>query len=249
MRMSALEKRNKELLELTEQRERARQQLREALERLRKLTRRLEAAKEDERRHIARELHDDMGPTLTAVIINLQLMDDDRDREKNRQRIADTVNLVDRMVQRIRDISLDLRPPLLDELGLVPALSGYLESQARRAGIEIEVLGTAKGLPPELEITAFRVVQEAVNNVIRHAEATRATVTVGNRNGELELSVKDDGHGFDVDDTLERATGGTALGLLGMQERVRALGGKIEIDSAPGRGTEIRVHMPMEVEP
>ena len=251
VRMSTLQRRNRELLELTEQREKAREELRDAYERLRRLTRRLEAAKEDERKHIAREMHDDMGPSLTAVIINLQLLVNEADAEVKATRTADTIELVDRMIQRIRDLSLDMRPPLLDELGLVPALSGYLESQAERAGIDIEVVdGPDIGrLTPEIEITAFRVVQEAVTNVIRHSGAKRATVTVQRDNGELELQVGDDGRGFDVRDTIDRAAAGKALGLLGMQERVGALGGEFDLSSVPGKGTTIRARLPLEVAP
>jgi signal transduction histidine kinase/streptogramin lyase len=251
VRMSALEKRNRELLELTEQREKAREELRVAYERLRKLTRRLEAAKEDERKHIAREMHDDMGPSLTAVIINLQLLVNETDPQVKATRTADTIELVDRMVQRIRDLSLDMRPPLLDELGLVPALSGYLESQAERAGIDIEVEdGPEIGrLTPEIEITAFRVVQEAVTNVIRHSGASHARVSVQRDNGSLMLQVGDDGRGFDVRDTIDRAAAGKALGLLGMQERVGALGGEFSLSSVPGRGTTIRARLPLEVVP
>jgi signal transduction histidine kinase len=251
VRTAALKKRNIELWELTEQREKARQELRRAFDRLRKLTRRLEVAKEDERKRIARELHDDMGPSLTAVIINLQLLSNGPDKEKAAQRIADTIDLVDRMVERIRDLSLNLRPPLIDELGLVAALSGYLEAQAERTGIEIELKeGTVeKGLPPEVEITAFRVVQEAVTNVIRHAGADAATVIVRQRDGRLDLIVSDRGRGFNVGDTMERASAGKAIGLLGIQERVSMLGGQVAIESTPGKGTTIRASMPVEVEP
>jgi signal transduction histidine kinase len=210
----------------------------------------LEVAKEDERKRIARELHDDMGPSLTAVIINLQLLSNNPSKEKASQRIADTVDLVDRMVERVRDLSLNLRPPLIDELGLVPALSGYLEAQAERTGIAIDLQeGTvAKGLPPEVEITAFRVVQEAVTNVIRHAKTDRVTVIVRQTDDRLDLIVSDAGSGFDVGDTMERATAGKALGLLGIQERVSMLGGQVAIESAPGKGTTIRASMPVELE-
>jgi signal transduction histidine kinase/ligand-binding sensor domain-containing protein len=251
VRTAALMKRNRELMELTEQREKARQELRRAYERLRMLTRRLEAAKEDERKRIARELHDEMGPSLTAVIINLQLMSKSSDADKTARRITDTVDLVDRMIERIRDLSLDLRPPLIDQLGLVPALSGYLEAQAERTGLVIDLkeASAAKGLSPEIEITAFRVVQEAVTNVIRHANAKRAAVTVRQHDGRLELIVSDDGHGFDVGDTMERAAAGKALGLLGMQERVNVQGGEVAIESTPGKGTVIRASIPVEVQP
>jgi signal transduction histidine kinase/ligand-binding sensor domain-containing protein len=250
MRTAALKKRNIELWNLTEQRERARQELRDAFERLRNLTRRLEEAKEEERKRIARELHDDMGPSLTAVIINLQLLSNGPDKQKAAQRFADTIDLVDRMVERIRDLSLALRPPLIDELGLVAALSGYLEVQAERTGIDIELKegSVSRELSPELEITAFRVVQEAITNVIRHAGAKRAIVTIRQQDGRLDLIVSDEGRGFNVGDTMERAAAGKALGLLGMQERVSMLGGQVAIESTPGEGTVIRASLPVEVE-
>ena len=251
VRTEVLKKRNRELVQLTEQRERAREELRQAYERLRKVTRRLEASKEDERKRIARELHDDMGPSLTAVIINLQLLLTTSDADKILRRITDTVDLVDRMIERIRDLSLALRPPLIDELGLVAALSGYLESEAERTGIVIDLKSAqvARELPPEIEITAFRVVQEAVTNVIRHADATRAEVTVQQQNGRLELIVEDNGRGFNVGDTMEQAAAGKALGLLGMQERVDMQGGEVVIESTPGKGTVIRASMPVEIQP
>ena len=242
VRVNAVKRRNIELIRLHGQREKAREELARAYDRLRHLTRRLEAAKEEERRHIARELHDELGPALTAVIINLHLVRENP--ENSDARVADTIDLADRLVDQVRDLSLDLRPPLLDELGLVPALRGYIETEAKRAGILIDVVedGPVKELPAEVEITAFRLVQEAVTNVIRHAEAETVNVTVRRDNGDLELSVKDDGRGFDVDSTLAGPAAG-ALGLIGMHERVQNLGGELKIDSAPGRGTTVRGRM------
>ena len=248
VRLSTLERRNLELLNLQEQREVARKALAGAYDRLTLLTRRLEAAKEEERKSIARELHDEMGPALTAVVINLQLLAAGNDQAKTPRRIADSIEIVDRMVQKVRDVSLDLRPPLLDEMGLVPALKGYLETQAERTGIEIEVRGDndLMNLPPEVEITAFRVAQEAVTNVIRHASASRVVVTIAHRSGKLEIGVVDDGRGFDVRATMEALSTGKALGLLGMQERARMLGGEFRIEATPGQGTSVRVVVPVE---
>ena len=242
LRTGALERRNRDLLDRQAEREKAQRELRAAYDRLRLLTRRLEAAKEEERKTIARELHDDLGPTLTAVIINLQLMG-------NEPRVADSIELVDRLVQRTRDLSLDLRPPLLDELGLVAALSGYLETQAERAGLDLDVrvCGLDERVGPELEIAAFRVVQEAITNVIRHARTKRAKVEIARRDGRLEIEVEDDGTGFDVPAVLEGGASGRAVGLLGMQERVRGLGGEVEIESSPGRGARVRASLPLEV--
>jgi len=250
VRMSVLERRNRELLELHEQREHAREELRRAYERLRVLARNLEAAKEDERQHIARELHDEMGPALTAVVINLQLLGTGAaaTEEAGRRRIAETIELVDDIVERIRDLSLDLRPPLLDEMGLVPALTGYMETQSQRSGLDIDVRGDvdASRLSREVAITAFRVAQEAVTNVIRHAGATRAVVLLRERGDWLEVSIEDDGRGFDVQKATVEAPTGEALGLLGMQERVQILGGELEIVSAPGRSTRVSARLPRE---
>jgi ligand-binding sensor domain-containing protein/signal transduction histidine kinase len=246
-RLAVVERRNRELVELHRQREKAQTDLSAAYERLRRLTRRLEAAKEDERQHIARELHDDMGPTLTAVIINLQLLSKTPDPAERTRKIEDAVELVDRLVQRVRDLSLDLRPPLLEELGLLPALKGYLEAQSARTGLKIVVEGKVSELNGETEIVAFRLVQEAVTNVIRHAGATRVDVSVRQMGAALDLFIKDDGRGFDVRDTMDRAASGKGLGLPGMQERVQILGGEFEIRSIEGSGTEITVRLPLEV--
>jgi len=246
-RTSVLERRNRDLEELHRQREKAAQELDDAYQRLRRLTLRLEAAKEDERKRIARELHDDMGPSLTAVIINLRLLPTQANPEQLTRRIEDSVNLVDRMIQRIRDISLDLRPPLIDELGLVPALGGYLESMSTRTGIKISMRGDKDlgPLPAQLAITVFRIVQEAVTNAIRHSGAARVEVVIRRFADLLDLSVEDDGSGFDVGEAMERGSAGQALGLLGMQERVGMVGGHIQFDSMPGEGTRIRVRLPM----
>jgi len=246
--MSILEKRNRELVRLHEQREQARLELSVAYDRLRVLARKLEMAKEEERRHIARELHDEMGPSLTAVIINMQLLAGNPNTEQASKRIEDTIDLVDRMIERIRDLSLDLRPPLIEELGLVSALKGYLGVQSDRTGLPVAIEGDEdlETLSPEIQIAAFRIIQEAVTNVIRHADASRATVKIRQLNGVLELIVEDDGRGFDVDETMEEPSTGKALGLMGTRERVLLLGGEFEIRSRPGEGARVRATIPAE---
>jgi two-component system sensor histidine kinase UhpB len=132
-------------------------------------------------------------------------------------------------------------------MGLVTALRGYLETLSARSGVRIELHGgDVSGLPPEVEIVAFRVVQEAVTNVVRHAAAKKAVVTVERRDGCLRLTVEDDGRGFDVAASMEVSATGRALGLLGMQERVLMLEGQLAIDSEPGAGTIVRATLPME---
>jgi len=254
VRTSALERRNRELVRLKQQREhaldearRSRDELHDAYDRLRRLTRRLEQAKEDERKRISRELHDEMGQALTAAKINLQLLHPSMGADGVARRIEDTVGLVDRMIGHVRALSLDLRPPLLDDLGLAPAIRGYLEAQAQRSGLDVRarIDDLPPGLPPEIEIATFRTIQEAVTNVVRHARASTVDVDVSVDGAWIEVRVRDDGRGFDVDRALERAVGGHHLGLLGIRERVEGLGGQVTFDSAPGRGAEVRVGVPM----
>ena len=252
LRTSSLQRRNRELLVLKAQRETALDEARSsqnalnlAYGRLRGLTRGLEAAKEDERKRIARELHDEMGQALTTAKLNLQLLPGTIVPEERERRVSDAIGLLDRLIGHVRALSLDLRPPLLDELGLSPALRGYLEAQARRSGLVIDLAADSvpPGLPSEIEIAAFRVAQEAVTNVLRHAQARRVSVEVRYDPGWLDVRVVDDGRGFDVAETLDHAAG-RHLGLLGMRERVDSLGGSVTIESTPGHGTAIRAHLP-----
>jgi signal transduction histidine kinase/ligand-binding sensor domain-containing protein len=254
-RMVSLERRNSELESLQSAREQALHEARasqaalhDAYGRLRALTRQLEDAKEEEKRHIARELHDELGQLLSAIKINLKALSrlPDRSEERN-ERTADAIALVDDMIGHVRAMALDLRPPLLDELGLVAALRGYAEAQSVRTGVGIgvEANAGAERLREGTAITAFRIVQEAVNNTVRHASAGSITVSVRADANRLLLSVRDDGKGFDVAEALQRAATGRHLGLLGMRERVEALGGRLEIDSTSGHGTEIRASVPL----
>jgi signal transduction histidine kinase/ligand-binding sensor domain-containing protein len=258
-RMLSLQRRNRELEALQRDREKAllearasQQALHGAYDRLRALTRQLENAKEEEKRHIARELHDEIGQILSAIKINLKALGRAPESdEKRSERIADAIALVDEMIGHVRVMALDLRPPLLDELGLVAALRGYAEGQAVRTGVAIAVEANARAetLSPEIAIAAFRIVQEAVHNTLRHASTERITVSIRSDAERLRLSIRDEGHGFDVSEALMRATTtGRHLGLRGMRERVEALGGTLEIDSAPGQGTDIRATIPLAEE-
>ncbi len=147
----------------------------------------------------------------------------------------------------MRDLAHDLRPPMLDELGLAASLRWYVEREARRAGLEFHFAIAPPELrpPPGVETTCFRVAQEAFTNVIRHAQARRVDVELRAACGELELVVRDDGRGFDVGEARRRATRGKSQGLLSMQERVALAGGKLEIDSALGQGTAVRARLPL----
>ncbi|MCU0223982.1 MAG: histidine kinase [Acidobacteria bacterium] len=252
VRTRRLERRNRELAELQVQREAAlrvarskEEELQSAFERLQALTRRLEAAKEEERKAIARELHDEMGQLLTAAKINIQLLQRLGPDDTAPRRLADTVGLLDRMIKLVRALSFELRPPLMDELGLVAALRGHLAAQADRTGLEVAFSddGLPDRLPAELEIAAFRIVQEAMTNVVRHAGATRVAVRLRAADGRLRIEVEDDGQGFDPD-AAAAASGGEHFGIVGMRERAEALGGRVTLSSARGRGTAIRAELP-----
>jgi signal transduction histidine kinase/ligand-binding sensor domain-containing protein len=256
-RTAALRSTNRHLLEIESLRERALTEaqasgaaLHLAYERLQTLTRRIEAVAEEERRRIAHELHDEMGQILTAAKINLQLLSSAPDPEARLKRMEDTLALIDDMISRVRALSLDLRPPLLDELGLMPALRAYAESQARRAdlAISIETPPSAERFSAQIEITAFRVIQEAVTNAIRHARARRVEITVELGSAALELTVRDDGCGFDAALLQAREAAGEGhLGLAGIRQRVQLLGGDVSIRSEAGAGTRIEVAIPLSV--
>jgi signal transduction histidine kinase len=205
------------------------------------------SAQEQERRRIARELHDEIGQALTAVKINLEGVKDQPEASSARAKLEDSIALTGRTLQQVRDLSLDLRPSLLDDLGLVAALRWYLERQAQRTGFAGQLIAEdAQGrLSPELETVCFRVAQEALTNVARHAHAAQVQVELRAHQGSMELIVRDDGVGFDVPAARDRATRGTSLGLLGMQERVTLAGGRIEITSAFGQRTEVRAWFPL----
>jgi two-component system sensor histidine kinase UhpB len=202
------------------------------------LSRKLIEAQEAERRAVARELHDDFGQVLTALKINLQRSGRDD---------AESVALVDGALARMRDLAQDLRPPLLDELGLEASLGWYVEREATRAGLAFRIaIAPLEPRPPvAVEMTCFRVAQEALTNVIRHAHARAVDVDIRRSSGALELVVRDDGRGFDVPAARRRATHGASQGLLSMQERVGLAGGVLDIDSAPGGGTSVRARLPL----
>ena len=218
--------------------------LRQTNERLQELSRRLFQVQEDERRHLARELHDQMGQALTAAKLNLQAAQRLEERGLIARKLDDGIAVLETLLQQARQICLDLRPPLLDDLGLVPALRWYLDQQAQRAGLRIEFFAdpALERMSPEIETACFRVAQEALTNVVRHARAQTVSVELHRTPEALHLVVRDDGIGFDV---MTAEQQGVSLGLLGMRERVTLLGGEMDCKSAPGRGTEIHAFFPV----
>ena len=216
---------------------RAAAEVAEKREQLQALSRELIEAQEAERRAVARELHDDFGQVLTAIKLNLMRRGDGQ---------GESIALVDGAIARMRDLAQDLRPPLLDELGLPASLRWYVQREATRAGLEWAVdLGTFERRPSSsVETTSFRVAQEALTNVIRHAGATRVDVELRIAGDRLELRVRDDGTGFDVNSARKRAARGGSQGLLSMHERVALAGGELSIESSAA-GTSVRAVLPL----
>ena len=226
--------------------ERLNRELELSHERLRALSRRLFEIQEEERRRLARDLHDDVGQALTALKIQLESLA--RSGElAGRSRVDECVDTVQHTLERVRQLSLSLRPPQLDDLGLAAALRSHLDRQARVAGLQahFEMTDAPQELPPDTETACFRVAQEAINNVLRHARARNLWVRLFTTNGRLAISVRDDGQGFDLDSVRERSAGGASLGLLGMEERMALAGGSFELRTAPGQGTVLLATFPL----
>ncbi len=227
-------------------RQRAESALREAHERMQALSQQLMEVQEGERRRLALDLHDEIGQALTVVKMNLQTIQRSDDTADIAALLKDSSTVIDQTLQYVRNLSLELRPSLLDDLGLVPAVRWYLSRQAERAGWKVEVQADEELTPPQdVAIGCFRVLQEAVTNIIRHSNATRVMVSLLQQDDDLLLLIRDNGIGFEVQKALADATRGQSMGLLGMQERIRFLNGSLSIDSSPGQGSEVRIRVPL----
>ncbi|MCK2089394.1 histidine kinase [Thauera aromatica] len=214
--------------------------------RLRRLSGRILDAQEAERREVARELHDQIGQALTAVKLELQGMAPSVGDGPAAHRLASAIHITEEALAQVRGLSLNLRPPQLDYMGLEASLRWHAERQCERAGLTLAFrssLGPTR-LDTRIEIVCFRLVQEAVTNIVRHAAASRVDIEVGLSGPHLEVSVRDDGHGFDVDRARRRMLEGRSAGLLGMEERAALIGGEVAIESATGCGTRVRVVLP-----
>jgi signal transduction histidine kinase len=216
--------------------------------RLAVLTSRLIDAQEGERRRIARELHDDVGQALTALKLTLQAIQMASDPDEIRMGIADAVATAATAIQRVRDLSLDLRPSLLDDLGLPAAVRWYVDRQSTRASIEarVDVAPDLPALTRDQGTTLFRILQEAVTNVVKHAQATSLGVELSRTDRDVRLAVRDNGIGFDADLAQARAMLGASVGVLSMSERAQLAGGRITIASQPGTGTTVTVWLPID---
>jgi len=214
---------------------------------LQKLSEQVLAAQEDERKRIARELHDETAQSLTTLLIRLKILERARSATEMRGQINQLRELTAETLEAVRKLAVELRPATLDDLGLVAALEAYTEGYASRIplGLEFSAQGFddhAGRLPHQLELVLYRVVQEALTNAAKHSAAQRVQVELRRTPSEVIASVIDNGHGFEVDDVMRSRERG--LGLFGMQERLALVRGQLVIDSAPGRGTHIEAHVP-----
>jgi signal transduction histidine kinase len=202
---------------------------------------------EGERRRIARELHDQTGQALTALKMNLEAIRPSIEDYATGLKVLESVDIVDGLLEQVRNLALDLHPAVLDDFGLAAALRCYVRRLAQRGGLELEfaIDDFAERLPPTIETTCFRVAQEALTNVVRHARARQLVVELRSDGLTVHLLVRDDGIGFDAAAGPADEPAGRRLGLLSMRERVALAGGNISITSKSGSGTEIAASFPL----
>ncbi|HEY2387176.1 MAG TPA: PAS domain S-box protein [Candidatus Binatia bacterium] len=225
---------------------RAEQMLTDYSARLESLSRRLLSVQEEERRALARELHDQVGQQLAALKLNLERLRTSHPELANDARLADSIEITDRTINQIGDTSLDLRPSVLDDLGLLPALHWYARRQQARSGCEIAIHGSVEErLPGHIETAAFRIVQEAVNNAIRHGQADRVSVEIVADAASVTVAITDHGRGFDPEAAATFDSGRSCLGLLSMRERAELLGGEFQLRAAVGEGVAILARLPL----
>jgi signal transduction histidine kinase len=219
------------------------EQVRAGRERLETLSMRLLQVQETERQHIARELHDEIGQALTALKLSLDTVND-VSLEDVPARLEETRRQVDELLGRVRNLALDLRPAMLDDLGLLPALLWLFERYSAQASVHVnfEHRGLEGRFNPEIETAAYRIVQEALTNVTRHAGVREVTVRSWSDARSLSVQIVDQGVGFDTQATL--AAGATS-GVAGMRERVLLLAGHFRVESTPGKGTRVSAELPL----
>jgi two-component system sensor histidine kinase UhpB len=222
-------------------------------EQMRALSGRVIRAQEEERQRIARELHDDTGQVLTLLLIRLKLLEPQAGTDALREQITELRGLVSGAIDQVRQMALNLRPPSLDQLGLLPALRSLVTTYTTSTHIQVklELPREPVTLSPERTIAVYRVAQEALTNIAKHSGARSVAMSLTREGDMLHLAIRDDGKGFDLSTLLHRgqrgANGGPGVGLFGMEERARLASGTLHLQSAPGRGTVIDLRLPAEL--
>jgi signal transduction histidine kinase len=204
-------------------------------------------AQEEERKRIARELHDETSQALTSLAVGLKLMEEATEPEQMRAHAADLRELAASTLRAVHNLAFELRPSVLDDLGLVAAVARYCRSLSQRGlDVDFHVAGMeATRLPPETETAVYRIVQEALTNVVRHSDATEASVVLERRGDTVVAIVEDNGQGFDVGQMLDSSMRERSLGLYGMHERASLVGALLTIESTPGAGATVFVEAPI----
>ena len=214
------------------------------------LLREMISAQEEERKRIARELHDETGQALTSLLVSLRLIERAESMQETQEMASNMREVISLALDNVRDLALELRPSVLDDLGLVPALANFVHGSPERLGLDVDFVTSDlndERLPLEIETTLYRIAQEALVNIARHAEADHVTVHLKRRQGSVVLVVEDDGKGFDPQEVLASRPKDKRLGLYGMEERASLVGGRLTVESQPGAGTIISVDIPLEV--
>lgn len=218
------------------------------LQELEKLAHKLLHSQEEERKRISRELHDDTAQVLTNVILRLEMSETMVPPEFSdvREALRELKEITASALERVHKMAFDLRPAMLDDLGLIPTIRWYIRNHIEKADLKVvfEVMGEEVKLPPQVEIAVLRIIQEALTNVKKHAQAKETFVRLGFKDDEVTITIKDDGKGFDPKKALSKSTKREALGLMGMQERAELLGGALNIESQSGKGTKVKVRIP-----
>ncbi|MFH1002529.1 MAG: cache domain-containing protein [Chloroflexota bacterium] len=213
------------------------------------LLRKVLSVQEEERRRIARELHDETTQALVALVMRLEaaLAIPDDAAGKIKERLTDAKNLAVRAIDNVHQIIFDLRPSVLDDLGLPSAIRWYAENRLGAAGTKtrLEITGEERQLPPQVETALFRVVQEAITNIIKHSRAHSVVISLEFKPAAIAIEIEDDGQGFNVAAVSPRPDKVQGLGLLGMQERVTLLGGSFHLESEPSGGTTLSIEVPL----
>jgi PAS domain S-box-containing protein len=244
--LALAEKSRRALLNVLEDQKSASDELREAHARMQALSHRILEIQETERQHISRELHDEVAQSLAVELMQLHMAMNGAPAPL-KPKLTECVDTVEQTLRQVRAICRALRPPQIDDLGLIDALRAHLQRQEEIFGLKIEFRAAALKVRPHsnTEIACFRIVQEAVTNICHHADARNAWVDLSEADGELRLTVRDDGSGFDLEEARDRAASSGRMGMTGMAERAALAGGRLEINAAPGRGTEVRVNLPL----
>ncbi len=243
-----LQQRDQRLEQLVAEKDRLyRESLRHQQE-LRELSRTMMQSSEATMRNLVRELHDDLGQALTAVRMDLGILHRDLpDDSPLHARVKEARQQIGDVLQSLRNLSQVLRPPVLDDLGLVPAMQWYAERFRERSGVtlDLDTSAAAQRYPQAVEVALYRVLQESLTNVSRHAEARHVSVRLASDAHTIRMEIEDDGRGFDPQSLRRSTASDRGIGVLGMRERVATYGGAFEIESTPGNGTVVRLAIPL----